>query len=132
MRNSDKSGYSFLEILIVMALTALTLVTLIGVFLKGQLLSKSGERITLCTDIGLALLERTRQLDFDLVPDEVTFSSASGQQPIDGFPPSPYEPDCSPAMTVETKLVSPTMKSVVVKLDYKPGHQVVLETYVRP
>lgn len=132
MQGREQSAYSLLEILIVMALTGLTLVTLIGVFLKGQMLSRNSERLTVASDLALAVIENSRQLEFTEVPDNSVFSSKNGDLSVSGFPPPPYQINGSPALEVTTKLISPTLKSVVVKAEYAPDRQVVLETYVRP
>ena len=132
MRERTGAGYSLLEMLLVIALTALTLLVLVQVFLKSQALSRSGERITLATDLGMAVIERTRALSFDQVPGSSTFSTKAGEASVDGFPPLPYEPGADFDMVVSSTTLSPTLKSVSVKVEFNPGRDLVLETYVRP
>lgn len=115
-----------------LALTALVLVGLVEVFLRGQILSRSGERITLATDHGVTVLERIRSLGFDTIPEDASFDSKAGDTAVDGFPPFPYEPDTKLTTKVTTRLVSPTMKSVVVEVEFNPGRFLTLEAYVRP
>lgn len=127
-----RGGFSLLEILIVITLVTIALLAMIGVFIRGNQLSRNGEQLTLATDVGMVVLEQSKQIDFALVPDSATFSSTNGDPAVDGFPPLPYEPGASPAMTVTTSVLSPTMKSIVVEVDHGKGRAVTLETYVRP
>lgn len=127
-----RQAFSLLEILVVMTVIVIALLAMVGVFIRGNQLAKNGEQITLATEVGMIVLEQSKQVSFDLVPDAATFSSVTGDPAVAGFPPLPYEPNSAPAMTVTTSLISPTMKSIVVSVDHGRGHSITLETYVRP
>ncbi len=115
-----------------MSVVVIALLAMVGVFIKGNQLSANGEKITVATEVGMDVLEASKDLDFALIPSAGNFSSTNGDLPVNGFPPPPYQPDGSPVMVVRTSEISDTMKSVVVSVNHVRGQFVTLETYVRP
>ena len=117
-----------------LSLVAVAVLAILGVYSIGLKQSTDAEKILKATEMAKELLESTRELDFTQVPDtNVQFDGRSGAPPHSPvFPPAPYPERNGQGVLVIVDQVGPTLKSVCVKVYYREGRSVDLQTYFRP
>lgn len=73
------------------ALAALALLALIGVFVASLRLTSQNREAVAATHLAGELLERARSLDYSVLPQTVTVFRGNLPDPaVNGFPPAPY------------------------------------------
>ncbi|MGE0494901.1 MAG: hypothetical protein AB7S38_37170 [Vulcanimicrobiota bacterium] len=73
------------------ALAALALLALIGVFVASLRLTSQNREAVAATHLAGEILERARSLDYSVLPQTVTvFRGSLPDAAVNGFPPAPY------------------------------------------
>lgn len=124
--------------MIALAIAAVSLLTMIGVYLAGYQLGTRSRDVIVSTELATEILEATRDAGFDRIPSgTATFDGRipDAPDPVSGFPPSPFPEITLSGRTypimVEVAPQGP-MKSVTVHVYYEEGRRVSLQTYFRP
>ncbi|MGE0493366.1 MAG: prepilin-type N-terminal cleavage/methylation domain-containing protein [Vulcanimicrobiota bacterium] len=130
-------GFTLVEVLIVAAVGAVALLTLIGVFLLGYRWSTESQSRLLAAQLARNGLEAVRATPFEDLPDTARTFDGSRSDPADGpFPPAPY-----PSLSLDgqeftfvyvIEPLSDRARDVRVEVRPRGKQPVVLRTYVRP
>lgn len=125
-------GVSLLEVLLALGILSVALLGIMGVYAIGMKQSVVAEQSFQATEMGSEILERVGELGFDDLPDtDVVFDGRRGDPAVSGFPPAPYPTRGDLKAEVYVDQLSPTLKSVCVKVYYQSGRNVGFQTYFR-
>lgn len=121
-----------LEVLLALGILSVALLGIMGVYAIGMKQSVVAEQSFQATEMGSEILERVGELGFDDLPDtDVVFDGRRGDPAVSGFPPAPYPSRDGMQAEVYVDQLSPTLKSVCVKVYYQSGRNVGFQTYFR-
>lgn len=86
-----RQAFSLAEVLIALALTAISVLSLLTVLLGGMRLLESSQEVAEATGVGRELMEAIKARKYGSLPRNAAFDGAVPDAPLaTGFPPSPY------------------------------------------
>lgn len=126
---------TLLEVLMAVGISAVAVITMVGVFLSGLKLMAQGRDHSAATGLARETLETVKDLGYGRVPTG-TFDGRRSDPQAAGFPPSDLYPKVvinGQEMQLKLKVVRRgTLKSVTAEVFWGPTGRVVLQTYLSP
>jgi Tfp pilus assembly protein PilV len=90
-RRHTEAAFSLAEVLIALALTAISVLSLVTVLLGGMRLLETSQEVAEATGVGRELMEAIKARKYTSMPRNASFDGAVPDAPMaGGFPPAPY------------------------------------------